>query len=80
MENPSIQEILQIISDVFMIPVKDIDTNSSSSSVEEWDSMGHLKLIMALEQKFNIEISPDEIAILTSVNQIHCFLIEKKTL
>lgn len=33
---------------------------------EEWDSVGHMMLIAALEEKFGIELEPEEMLAITS--------------
>jgi acyl carrier protein len=36
----------------------------------EWDSLGHLNLIVALEEEFDIAFEPEDIAKMTSVQII----------
>lgn len=33
-------------------------------NIEDWDSLAHLKIIIALEDEFNIEIEPEEIQLM----------------
>ncbi len=40
--------------------------NIKAKETEEWDSLTHIELIMALEEEFEIEINPDSIAALFS--------------
>jgi len=35
-------------------------------SLEAWDSIGHVGLVVALEEEFAIMMEPDDIAVLTS--------------
>lgn len=35
--------------------------------VEEWDSVAHLDLVFAIEQAFNLKLTPDEIVDLTGI-------------
>jgi acyl carrier protein len=42
----------------------------------QWDSMGHMEVMMALESRFGIEISADTIAALTSVPAICAYIQE----
>jgi len=51
--------------------------NIQAKKVEEWDSLAHIELIMALEEEFDIEIDPDSIAALFSdLNTILKFINE----
>lgn len=42
--------------------------------VEQWDSLKHMGLIVALEKHYSIELSGDEIAEMTSVGAIQTIL------
>ena len=55
--------IKQVMSDVFNIDVETIGNNSSPDNIEEWDSLMHMNLIVALEEEFEIEFDDDEIVV-----------------
>ena len=60
-------EILQIAADVFSVPIDAICAKSSPDSLEGWDSIKHINLMMAIEQAFNVEITPEELAEVRSI-------------
>ena len=43
----------------------------------EWDSVGHFSYLMAIEDRFGIRFSIDEIAELKTVEEIHKNLVKK---
>ncbi|HWO89854.1 MAG TPA: acyl carrier protein [Gemmatimonadales bacterium] len=47
-----------------------ITDDASPSTIETWDSVQHIRLVLALEGEFGIRFSADEIAELTSVRAI----------
>ena len=49
------------MSDVFNIDVSLINNESSPDNIENWDSLKHMNLIIALEEEFEIEFDDDEI-------------------
>lgn len=58
---PTIFEQVQgIASDLFGVPADQITRESSTESIEAWDSTQHLNFVLALEEKFNIQFSPEE--------------------
>jgi acyl carrier protein len=58
---PTIFEQVQAIaSDLFGVPADQITRESSPESVEAWDSTQHLNFVLALEEKFNVQFSPEE--------------------
>lgn len=53
-------KILKIMNEVF--ETSGLDTSCSQSNYPSWDSLHHLNLIMALEEEFDVEFEPEEIA------------------
>ena len=51
--------IKRVMAQVFQIDAETIDSDTSPDSVDRWDSLKHMQLIMALEDEFGIEF-PDE--------------------
>jgi acyl carrier protein len=50
----------RIIREVFPIQEETIDENWTSDDIPDWDSVGHLNLIMEIEKAFNIKIEVEE--------------------
>ena len=55
------RELKQVAATVLNVEVDLIDADSSTNTVSEWDSLKHLDLILAIEEKFKVSI-PDEVA------------------
>ena len=72
-----LQTVRQIIADLFSIPMEAVSPSSSPASIDKWDSISHLNLILSLEEGFQISFTPDEIPDLTSVQAI-CEKVEQK--
>ena len=54
--------VKNVMSIVFNIPVNEIDIDASPDSIESWDSLKHMNLIIALEEEFKIKIPDTEVA------------------
>ncbi len=54
------EQVQGIASDLFGLPAGQITRESSTESIEAWDSTQHLNFVLALEEKFNIQFSPEE--------------------
>ena len=52
--------IKDILSTILKVPIKKIDPSFSYKSSKKWDSLNHIKIIMALESNFKIKIKPDQ--------------------
>ena len=53
--------IKKVMSDVLNIDVSLINNESSPDNIENWDSLKHMNLIVALEEEFEIEFDDEEI-------------------
>ena len=51
--------IKEVMAQVLQVDAKSIDEGTSTDSVERWDSLRHMQLILALEDEFGIQF-PDE--------------------
>lgn len=60
----------EVVSRVFGVEPGAIDDSSSPESVEGWDSMGHLNLVTALEQDFNVSIDIGDVMEMVTVKKI----------
>jgi acyl carrier protein len=70
-------EAARIVAQIFQVPLEELTPNSSPDTIESWDSLAHLNLVLALEQEFGIQFTPEEIEELLSVELI-CALVEEK--
>ena len=50
---------------------ENVDTACAQDNCEAWDSLRHLNLIAELEDVFNVEFEPEEIAEMKSFSAIH---------
>ena len=55
------EQIKSVMSAVFEIPLERIKDDSSPDTIESWDSLKHMNLIVALEEEFSIEFTDTEI-------------------
>jgi len=58
-----------LVARVLDLPAAEVD-NASADSTPGWDSLAHLRLLMAVEEEFGVSFSPDEIPELDSVRRI----------
>ena len=64
------EQVRSIVSDLLRIPADQISTASSPESIEAWDSVQHLNLVLALEEQFSLQLSPEEIDEMKTVGDI----------
>lgn len=71
------KNITTIIAEILRVPVTEITEHTSMESNPLWDSLSHIEIIYALERKFAIEFSGDEIVEAISVNKIKDIVLKK---
>jgi acyl carrier protein len=69
-------KIKQVMSAVFEIPVESIVDDASSDNIENWDSLRHLNLILALEEEFGVSIPDEEVGNLVNYKLIEITINE----
>jgi len=68
---PSVlNQVRQLVSDIFAVPMELVEEDSSPDTIGAWDSMQHLNLVLAVEEKFNVRFTPEEMEQMRSVRQI----------
>lgn len=74
-------DIISQIKDVFATVMEtdpaQIEAATSPETLDSWDSIAHVQLILALEKSFSIKIAPDE-GIGIENFDMACRLIESK--
>jgi acyl carrier protein len=65
-----LEQVRTIASDIFSVPLARIQTDSTPESIESWDSIQHLNLAITLEERFNVQLSPEEIEQMRDIGQI----------
>jgi acyl carrier protein len=71
------EQVRGIASDVFGVPADTITAESSPQSVENWDSMQHLNLVLAIEERFGVRFEPEEMEEMKNVGAAAA-LVDKK--
>jgi acyl carrier protein len=56
------------------VPEDQITPDLAFGDIPQWDSMGHMEVLMSLEILFGVEISPDTITDLVSLPIIYNYL------
>ncbi len=70
MTDKLLEQVRQLVSDIFSVPLEQVHANSSPETIEAWDSMQHLNLVLAVEDKFNLQFTPEEMEQLRTVDEI----------
>jgi len=54
------ERLIELLAKVFEIDRAEVNENSSPDTIEKWDSLHHMSLIVALEETFQIELTEEQ--------------------
>lgn len=69
------EKVLEIMRMTF--GVDEVTTDASQKNCEQWDSLRHLTLASELEDAFDLELEPEEIAEMTDFARVVAMLKSK---
>lgn len=68
--------VKKVLGAVFSVSPEAIQLESSPDTIKAWDSLNHLKLVLALESEFDISFSEEQTVEIMSVELIKAVLSE----
>jgi acyl carrier protein len=74
---PVFERVCGIAADVLNVHGTAITADASPETIEGWDSLQHLNLVLALEQEFGVQFEPEEIDEMNSIDRILRVLQDK---
>lgn len=64
------EQVRSVASDIFGVPAEKITAESSPETIENWDSMQHLNLVLAVEEKFGVQLEPEDIEQMKNIGAV----------
>ncbi len=71
------EKLKDICAAIFEVDLSEITNDSSPDTIDNWDSMNHMNLILAVEEEFQLKILDDDAVELLSFVDLLSYL-EKK--
>jgi acyl carrier protein len=60
-----VNELLETIAEA--LELESVGPEAKAGEPEQWDSLGHLRIILAVEERFKVRFKTDQLATLDSV-------------
>ena len=70
-------DLSEMISDLFDVDPDDVHLETSPDTIESWDSIGHIRLIASIEEKYGLKIPPEDQIEMLNFDLILGLLAEK---
>jgi acyl carrier protein len=74
-QNTLSEKVQAVLQEALRVEAGDIGPQTEFGDLPQWDSMGHMEVMVALEKAFGVEITADTITELVSIPAI-CTHIE----
>jgi acyl carrier protein len=65
-----LDQVRDVAADVFAMPREAITPEASPDTIEQWDSMQHLNLMLDLEMTFGVKFTPREQSEMLSIGAV----------
>ena len=69
-----VNRVQTALVEALRVPPAEVSPELAFGDLPQWDSMGHMEVMMALEAAFGVEINADTIAALVSIPEICTYL------
>lgn len=70
-------QLRNIAADVLGIDAGRITAASSPENIDSWDSVQHLNLVLALEERFGFSFEPEEVEVMKDIGSIADLICRK---
>lgn len=69
-------KLKEVLARIFNVTVDVIADDSSPDNIENWDSLRHMTLVIALEEEFDVEFTDDQVVDILRYDLIKIVLSE----
>ena len=60
-------KVRNVIAEVLRVPLEEIAPEITFGDIPQWDSMGHMEVMLALEESFGVAVNADTIGELVNL-------------
>lgn len=72
-----LKELQPIFQDVFDDEDLVVTNESNAKSIDDWDSLSHIRLVVAIEKQFGIKFAFGELSVLENVGEMITLISQK---
>lgn len=69
-------EFLSFVAEVFSVDASGISLETEYETIPEWDSLMFVRLVVEIEEKYNVEIPIDRISEIKTLADIYAYIQE----
>ena len=80
LKDEAMARLFELVASTLKVSLEKVNLDSGPSTLDGWDSFHHVHLMVAVEERYKIELDGDEIANMISVGDIARVLKERGVL
>jgi len=62
-----LDKVRAVIAGILQVPIEEITPEITFGDIPQWDSMGHMEVLLALEENFGVAVNAETISELVSL-------------
>lgn len=70
-------QLTETMEDVFGADDLELSADTSAADIDEWDSLNHIRFMIAVQNEFNVEFSTAEIGNLNNIGELVALIQSK---
>ena len=70
MEKEIYERLNKVFRDIFDDETIEVNASTTSDDIEDWDSLEHINLIVAVEQEFGMKFNMNEVTTMKNVGEM----------
>lgn len=70
------QDFITFVAGVMEVEPSKLTPQTAYNSISEWDSLMHMRLVMEIEEEYDVDIPIDKVAELTTIDDLYAFIQE----
>ncbi len=71
------ERLNNVFRDIFDDDSIEVNENTTSNDIEDWDSLEHINLVVAVEQEFGIKFNMNEVTTMKNVGEMVDIIISR---
>ena len=72
-----VKELDEVFQDVFDDEDIHVNENTTADDIEDWDSLEHINLVVAIENHFNMKFKMSEVTAMKNVGEMADLILER---
>ena len=68
------QDFINFVAEIMEVDPATLNASTAYKSIPQWDSLMHMRLVMEVEEEYDVEIPIDKMAELTTLAAIYDYI------